>query len=213
MTLALLPEQFKQEPSFDHRTGSDGDGYYIRTFTGAKLYWAKVEHFPYNIEDIAHALAMKCRWSGHTKKFYSIAQHSIHVSWNVPRPLRLAALLHDGAEFCMPDFASPLKWYLASEGFTQLKELERKVQSGIHRRFGIGELTLEEKQIIKKADTLALATESRDLMPPGSEQEWMGAPDEGELIPVGPRAAKELFLNRYWEIVGTTPIGKYEDIA
>lgn len=204
----LLPEQFKQEaPSFDHRTGNDGSGYYIRTFTGKKLYWANVEDHDYDIRDIAHALAMKCRWSGHTKKFYSIAQHSVFVSHFVPASQQLEALLHDASEAYMPDFPSPLKWYLLSQGFTQLKLIEKRVAKGIEKKF----MLAPDHAIIKHADTIALSTEHRDLMPIGGEADWMGPPADEALEPVGPEVAERMFLARYNQIQGF--VGKYEEIA
>ena len=208
--MQMLPPQFKQgdlAPSFDHRTGNDGKGYYIRTFTGRKLYWDRVEEHDYVIDDIAHALAMKCRWSGHTKRFYSIAQHSVFVSAHVPQRQQLEGLLHDAAEAYMPDFPSPLKWYLLDHGFTAIKDIEKRVQACIEKKFDLN----PDHKIIKVADTLALSTEHRDLLPAGEEAKWMGEAAPYFLDPVGPEVAERRFLSRYEWIVGTR-LPKWEDM-
>jgi hypothetical protein len=141
---------------------------------------------------------MKCRWSGHTRRFYSVAQHSIFVSHFVPVELRLAGLMHDASEAYMPDFPSPLKWYLLDHGFTALKDIEKRVQEEIAHQFGF----IAHSPIVKKADTLALATEHRDLMPPGEEAPWMGEPDEAPLDPWGPQLAERSFITRFEQITG-----------
>lgn len=82
---------------------------WIQTFTGKKVFPFAMTPDQVCIEDIAHALALKCRFTGHCKRFYSIAEHSVRVSWLVRPEVQLAALLHDAAEAYLPDFARPLK--------------------------------------------------------------------------------------------------------
>lgn len=60
------------------------------------------------IEDVAHHLAMKVMWNGSVKKFYSVAEHCIHVAAMVPHELKFEALLHDAPEAYLPDIPRPL---------------------------------------------------------------------------------------------------------
>ena len=68
-----------------------------------------------NIVDIAHSLAMQCRFTGHTKVFYSVAQHSVLVSKLLERrgcdhATVLWGLMHDAAEaYLVGDVATPVK--------------------------------------------------------------------------------------------------------
>ena len=85
-------------------------GPFITTFTG-RFYPFSPRASEVNILDIAHALAMTCRYSGHGGRFYSVAEHSVHVARNVPLEDRLAALLHDAPEALsgFGDVAAPVK--------------------------------------------------------------------------------------------------------
>ena len=67
----------------------------IVTFTGELFCPLDPDPSKINIEDVAHALANSCRFTGHVRKFYSVAQHSVLCSMLVPNELRLTALLHD----------------------------------------------------------------------------------------------------------------------
>ena len=86
------------------------------------------------LEDIIHALSNIGRFSGHARSFYSVAQHSMYLSWIMPPELRLQALLHDGAEAYLQDLSGPLKHSIYLAGY---RDLERQMQQRIFEKFGI----------------------------------------------------------------------------
>lgn len=67
------------------------------------------------LDDIAHGLAQTCRWNGHTKSYYSVAEHTIQVVRRVPNDRKLTALFHDAEEAYWGDIISPLKAILPNE--------------------------------------------------------------------------------------------------
>jgi hypothetical protein len=191
----------------DHRTGMDKEGYYIRTVSGRKLYWDHVDEHDFSITDIAFALAARVRWTGHVKRvngrFISIGQHCCLVHDVIAKmgtstpSKRKQGLLHDGAEAYMPDFPSPLKWWMRSKGNDELFKLENRVDAALCRHLGVQYPWDPE---IKEADLILLATENRDFMPPNTERSFMAPPMPKKIVPWGTERTQREFLKR-WEAI------------
>jgi len=124
----------------------------IRTFTGKYVSPILITPDQVDIIDIAHSLSMQCRFGGHARRFYSVAQHSVHVADLVNNSdLSLAALLHDASEAYMVDLPKPIK-----ELLPDYVKMENRVMSAIGEKFGIPK---EKFDSVKEADRIALEYE------------------------------------------------------
>jgi hypothetical protein len=146
------------------------------------------------IEDIAHALALKCRYTGHCTQFYSVAQHAVHVSEIVPTAA-LWGLMHDAAEAYLPDVAAPIKPRL-----TGFQAIEGRVLGVIAVWAG---LSFPVPPEVHEADLLLLRTEHRDLMVP-PPREWEVdkhyQPLSFRIDPQPPEVAERMFLDRWAQL-------------
>ncbi len=169
---------------------------WIQTYTGRRFNLVNPKMEDVCIEDIAHSLSNLCRFTGHTREFYSIAQHSVNVSYFCDRVDALYGLLHDASEgLGFNDINSPLKRTPQLEGY---RELEKNMQGVIYGAFGLSD---KEPASVKISDLLMLATEARDLLSP-LHYDWNMPlnPVPFKIEPLSPKEAKALFLNRFDEL-------------
>jgi hypothetical protein len=145
---------------------------WIQTFTGKAFDFADISSNEISIRDIAHSLSMQCRYNGHTKKFYSVAEHSVNVMEMVAQhigkgtlcqgtknaKILMSALLHDASEAYLCDIPRPLKPLLSNYA-----EIEKNVENHICNVFG---LNPDKHPLIKEADNAILAMEKQALMGP-----------------------------------------------
>jgi hypothetical protein len=116
------------------------------------------------LQDIAHALSMQCRYNGHVKKFYSVAEHSVLLAehifvFSVDPKAALYALLHDGSEAYLGDIVRPIKGLML-----EYLNIERHVQTVIFERFGIADLEIEWQRLIDLCDHRILINEKDALL-------------------------------------------------
>lgn len=167
---------------------------HIATYTGIAIEPLNPDWALISIEDIAHALSNSCRFTGHVRDFYSVAQHSVLASLAVSPENALTALLHDASEAYLSDIARPIK---LQPGFGEVyKEAEQRLEQAIAERFGLEWPWPAE---VKWADNMLLRTEQRDLMPDTFRHEgedYLPTP----ITPWLPREAEVRFLARFNEL-------------
>jgi hypothetical protein len=192
----------------------DGDPW-IQTFSGVEFHPLSPRSRDICIEDIAHALSHLCRFAGHVRTFYSVAEHSLRVSHEAERvatlggyndeDIRLHALeglLHDATEAYLIDLPSPLK---RSNPFKGYRIAEDRMRAALCGAFP--DLPLHESPIVRGADRTLLSTEARDLLGP-QPRIWtqpVPPPLPNTIHPMEPAVARDVFLDRYRDLVLAGP--------
>ena len=169
---------------------------WIQTYSGVQFYPEVVADTDFNIRDIAHSLGKLCRFNGHCLTFYSVAEHSVHVSRNVPDEYALWGLLHDAAEAYLGDMCRPVKPLF--EGY---KAIEINIMNMIARGFGLD--PTEEPEIVKRIDNAILADEQQQIMSDPPANWFLPEPPLGVTIEGWNwRRATGEFLMRFAELTG-----------
>ena len=134
-------------------------GTWMQTFTGVRFRPTDPNPDDVRIADIAHSLSMQCRYNGHVKEFYSVAEHCVLMSRAVPAEFALEALLHDATEAYVGDMVRPLKIQMP-----EFQEAERKVATAIGEKFGVRPSS-DMSPEVKDADNRILLDEKVALFP------------------------------------------------
>lgn len=176
----------------------------IQTYTGLIFYPLDPRLDDINLVDVAHGLSNKCRFTGHTSRFYSTAEHSCRVSCyleDIGATLmqQYCGLHHDDTDAYLPDVPTPLKRLPEFEWF---RKLEHDMQELCYKRFNC---VVDDYKIIKKADVVMLFAEKRDLMPKVNSQwdpvfEETDSPYSYKIKPLPPEKAEYWYLERHYNL-------------
>ena len=163
-----------------------------------------------SIRDIAHGLAMQCRYGGQVQTFYSVAQHNMHVMSLLPYEAKPYGLLIRAWAAYTGDMTPALVAVLEKSGALKSDHPAFKVVKGldrqIHERFGLKypvPATISGK--LRAADDIATATEQRDLYVHDPIPLSRATPDRRTLKPKTWTAAFTDFLLAYSDSVQTSP--------
>lgn len=139
----------------------------IRTYSGVDFDLLHPQPSMVCIADIAHSLAHLCRFQGHGMRFYSVAEHSLHVAYGLARAghpvdvVRLG-LLHDAAEAYCGDVVTPLKRLLPD-----YSRIEKNIERLILEKFHLSGVPWDA---VKDIDEIMYYTEAYKLLPKPPEK-------------------------------------------
>lgn len=183
---------------------SERYGGWSQTQSNVEFYPADPRVEEIRLEDIAHGLAIECRWGGQSKYPVPVAQHVVWTS-KVVEMLngslldQFVALHHDDAEAYIGDIKSPLKrmWE-----FEFIRAIEHRLNLCIFEALGVPQ-GYPFSAMVKHADTVMLVTEAEQVMPP---HPWYLAdcyPDAApiKVVEISWRRAKAHYLMRHYELI------------
>lgn len=167
---------------------------WVQTYTGKQFFPLAPHINAICIEDIAYSLGKICRFNGHTTRFYSVAEHCIHVSLYTSEENALWGLLHDATEAYLIDMPRPLRPVL--NGY---KQIEERLCRCIAVKFDLPWPMPEE---IKEIDTRILHDESNQVMSkkPKAWPQLIYPPLGIEIVGMEHQEATAKFLERYEQL-------------
>lgn len=196
--------------------------YMVETFTGRFVDTKTPDHRDICIEDIAHALANTCRFGGHCRTFYSVAEHAVVVSRRLEqkmdsRILSFAGLHHDDAEAYLGDIPRPMKGLLGQAYKRMTQRMDLAIFRGVLNGAGVHGFTADDihRESVKTADNWALLLEARFLLPSrgvnwtaAQKDHWGVTLDDSRRVRtpdywyggLKPELAEEYFLQRHEEL-------------
>jgi hypothetical protein len=167
-------------------------GDWMQTYTGKQFWPTDPRPEEVDIRDVAHALSLMCRYNGHCLRFYSVAEHSVHVAEAAPAELKLVALLHDASEAYLADIIRPVKPFLENYG-----AVENRLMLAIAQRF---QIAWPMPETVKRIDN-AILVDERDQIMATPPKDWnLPEPPLDIKLPCwSPAEAEVEFLHAFWK--------------
>lgn len=153
---------------------------WMQTFAGKAVDLADPKPETICLDDIAHALSRICRYTGHTRRHYSVAEHCILISRALERDypdepaLWLSGLLHDAHEAYAGDISSPMHLALGPDVRAEIKRIQHALDMAIREALEIppGAGVAFHDQRVKMADQRILIDERDSLLGPSPMGPW-----------------------------------------
>lgn len=168
----------------------------MQTYRGHRFDYLRTTPEMVDIDDIARALSMQCRFNGHVSAFYSVAQHSVHVSEHLkhlPARGRMQGLLHDATEAYVGDVVRPLKRLMPIYA-----TMEERVWLAVCEHFDITETMHPD---VLMADEQMLIREAKEILPVDILTDWDENAGPSQIVntidPWLPGKAEQMFLSEY----------------
>lgn len=174
-----------------------GDRFYpntsLRTFSGEVFNLALPDVDRINVSDIAHGLSNLCRFNGHCRDFYSVAEHSVLVASLMPEGKEMYGLLHDAHETYIGDVITPMKNFLSQEARDAIENLALYIDGLVWEAANISPPDEETLRHVTSADRIALGMEARALF--GDAEKLESCPN---IFCLSPAEAEESWLAKYF---------------
>lgn len=169
---------------------------WMEFYGGRKVNPWDIKEDDVDIKAIAHSLSLTCRYGGHCRIFYSVAEHSVRVAEIVEPKYQLAALLHDAGEAYLGDVIRPVKYSLPV-----VQEADERAVKVVMDKFGV-DFSEDVRKAVKEADNIVGATEGRDLMYHSEDWGKLPKPLKEWIIPMSSKEAEIIFLSQFKDYGG-----------
>jgi len=193
---------------------------WINLSSGTQFFPLDPDSESIRLSDITKGLSNLCRFGGQVDAFYSVAQHSILVSYIVEKlggsvDEIAAALLHDAPEgLGLIDLPRPVKHQPALAAYC---EAEAVLAAAVAKRFGLETI---EPEIVKRVDVQYMVPLEAERLFTNKHPDWfvhaVEIPDEvrkefGDrfFFPLSPNEAFHRFEHRARQVFGTDAFEVY----
>lgn len=148
---------------------------FITTHSGAVFDLLSITPDNIDMMDVAHSLSNMCRFNGHCRRFYPVAEHLVRLTdiaiglKTLTREDHKWVLLHDVAEVYIGDIITPVKVWLGEKTQDAVKNLEEKILIALAEKLS---LTWPIPDIVWELDRRMLVTEFKQLMIGKLDDSW-----------------------------------------